>query len=132
MPLLKQDTRNRIRGSIIPNGGQRSDCQTVIASLTFADLTRGSGTLHTHGIARLDMQGRTAQGEANLAVQIGNGTVAQALIASSVLRTNDPRNQIGAANGAISVLNQSLDTQTIWNLSGSLPSTATLKSQRAL
>jgi hypothetical protein len=67
------------------------------------------------------MQGRTGTGDANIQVQIGNGTAAAAIITTSVLQTQDPANQRGAANGAISVLNQSLDTGTVWTLSGTLP-----------
>lgn len=121
MPLTKTNTGNPIRGILVPNAAQRADCQAVIALLTFADMGRGSGTLHTSGVARLDMQGRTAAGDSNLQVQIGGGTVAAALIANSVLATTDPTNQRGASNGAISVLNQSMDSGTIWNLTGTLP-----------
>jgi hypothetical protein len=67
------------------------------------------------------MQGHNAAGDANLQVQIGTRTASAALIAASVLATKDPVNQKGAANGSISVLNQSLDTGTIWNLTGTLP-----------
>ena len=77
--------------------------------------------MHTVGVARLDMQGRTAAGDANLQVQIGGGSVAAAMIANSVQKATDPANQRGAANGAISVLNQSMDSGTVWNLTGSLP-----------
>lgn len=121
MPLTRTNTGNPIRGILVPNAAQRRDCQAVIALLTFADMGRGSGTLHTSGVARLDMQGRTAAGDANLQVQIGGSTVAAALIANSVLATTDPTNQRGASNGAISVLNQSMDSGTIWNLTGTLP-----------
>ena len=121
MPLQKTNTGNAIRGRVDPNARQRSDCQAVMAQLVFADLGRGPGTLHEVGDARLDMQGRTAAGDANLQVQIGRGTVAAAMIANSVQQTTDPQNQRGAANGAISVLNQSMDSGTVWNLTGSLP-----------
>ena len=120
MPLTKTNTHNPIRGIIHPNAQQRRECQEVIAQLTFLDMSRGAHTLHTVGSARLDMQGRTATG-VNLQVQIGTGTVAAALIDDSVLRTADPTNQKGASNGAISVLNQSLDSGTVWHLTGSLP-----------
>lgn len=121
MPLSKINTGNAIRGIVIPLAEERNDCQAVIAKLDFADLGRGAGTLHTVGLARLDMQGRTAAGDANIQVQIGTGTVAAVMIANSVQRTTDPNNQRGASNGAISVLNQSMDTGTIWSLTGSLP-----------
>ncbi len=121
MPLTKTNTGNAIRGRVVPNQKQRDYCQAVIAQLDFADLDRGAGTLHTVGDARLDMQGRTAADDANIQVQIGGGTVAAALIANSVQQTTDPTNQIGACKGAISVLNQSMDTGTVWNLTGSLP-----------
>jgi hypothetical protein len=120
MALNRTDTHNPIRGYVVPNQTQRNDCQAVIAQLDFSDMSRGAGTLHTEGDARLDMQGRTQTG-VNLQVQIGNGTVAAALIADSVLETKNPINQKGASNGAISVLNQSLDTQTVWTLTGTLP-----------
>lgn len=121
MPLTKTNTNNAIRGRTIPNSGQRKDCNAVIAKITFADLGRGAGTLHTVGDARVDMQGRTAAGDANIQVQIGKGTVAAAIIFNSVQQTTDPANQRGAANGTISVLNQSMDTGTVWNLTGTLP-----------
>jgi hypothetical protein len=92
----------------------------VIALLTFADMGRGAGTLHTVGVARLDMQGRTQTG-VNLQVQIGAGTSSAALIDDSVLATIDAANQRGASSGAISVLNQSLDSGTVWSLTGTLP-----------
>lgn len=76
--------------------------------------------MHTVGAARLDMQGRTQTG-VNLQVQIGAGTAAAVLIDDSVLQTKDPTNQKGASNGAISVLNQSLDSGTVWSLTGTLP-----------
>ena len=121
MALTKTDTGNPIRGIVIPNNAQRSDCQDVIAQLTFADLGRGAGTLHTSGNARLDLQGHTANGSVNLQVQIGGGTTAAALVAPTVLQITDPINQRGGANGAISVLNQSLDSGTVWTLTGTLP-----------
>lgn len=121
MPLTKTNTGNVIRGRVVPNQAQRRDCQAVIAQLNFADLGRGAGTLHQVGVARIDMQGRTATGDANIQVQIGGGTVAAAMIANSVQRTTDPNNQRGASNGAISVLNQSMDSGTVWTLTGALP-----------
>lgn len=120
MPLTKTNTNNAIRGRTIPNSGQRKDCNAVIAKITFADLGRGAGTLHTVGVARVDMQGDTKEG-ANIQVQIGKGTVAAAIIFNSVQQTTDPANQRGAAKGTISVLNQSMDTGTVWNLTGTLP-----------
>jgi hypothetical protein len=120
MPLTKTNTNNPIRGIVVPNAAQKRDCQAVIAQLTFADMGRGAGTLHTVGTARLDMQGQTATG-VNLQVQIGTSTAAAALVANSVLATADPTNQRGASNGAISVLNQSLDSGSIWSLTGALP-----------
>lgn len=124
MPLTRTNTGNPIRNrGTIPNltQAQREEVHKVIGQLTFADMGRGAGTLHTVGSTRLDMQGTTATGAANLQVQIGTHTVAAALIANSVLATHDPINQRGASNGAQSVLNQSLDTRTIWALNGSLP-----------
>lgn len=121
MPLTKTNTGNAIRGRVVPNRAQSEDCHAVIALLTFADLGRGAGTLHTVGVARLDMQGRTAAGDANIQVQIGDGTVAAAMIANSAQQANDPANQRGVANASISVLNQSMDSGTVWNLTGSLP-----------
>lgn len=121
MPLTKTQTQNAIRGRVVANAQQRTDCQNVMKALQFADLGRGAGTLRTSGVARLDMQGRTAAGDANLQVQIGNGTVAAAIIANSVQHTADPNNQRGAVNGVISVLNQSMDNGYIWELTGTLP-----------
>ena len=121
MPLTKANTNNAIRGRIVPNAGQRTDCQDVIAMLSFADLGRGAGTLHVSGVARLDLQGHTAAGDVNLQIQIGGSTAAAALVAATVLQIADPTNQRGGANGAISVLNQSLDSGTVWNLTGILP-----------
>lgn len=121
MSLNKTNTGNAIRGRVVPNAAQLKDCQDVIALLCFADLGRGAGTLHTVGVARLDMQGRTKAGDANLQVQIGAGTVAAAMVANSVQQSTDPANQKGASNGAISVLNQSMDSGTVWNLTGFLP-----------
>ncbi|KNC88418.1 hypothetical protein [Trabulsiella odontotermitis] len=121
MPLAKTDTLNPIAGVIVPNAAQRRDCQDVIAMLDFADLGRGPMTLHQSGVARLDLQGITAAGVVNIQVQIGNASVAAALIAPTVLAITDPANQRGGARGAISVLNQSLDSGTIWQLTGTLP-----------
>lgn len=121
MPLTKTNTNNPIRGRTKPNREQQKDCVAVIAQITFADLGRGAGTLHTVGGARVDMQGRTAAGDANIQVQMGGGTVAAAIIFNSVQQTTDPANQRGAANGTISVLNQSMDSGTVWNLTGTLP-----------
>ena len=120
MPLTKTNTGNKIPGIIIPNARQLRDCQEVIAQLDFADLGRGAMTLHTVGNVRLDMQGRTANGDANLAVQIGKDVCASALISHTTLTTKDPANQRGVSNAAISVLNQSLDSGTNWTLTGSL------------
>ena len=121
MPLTKTDSGNRIRGVGQPTPRQRSDCHEVIAQLDFADLGRGAGTLHEFGQVRLDLQGRTGAGDVNLQVQIGRATVAAALIAHTVLGAGDEANRRGAASAAISVLNQSLDSGTIWHLAGSLP-----------
>lgn len=121
MPLTRTNTGNPIRGIQVPNAAERRDCQAVIVMLTFADIGRDPRTLHTSGSARLDIQGRTSSGDVNLQVQIGESTVAAALIANSVLTTRDPTNQRGVSNGAISVLNQSMDSGTVWTLTGNLP-----------
>jgi hypothetical protein len=121
MPIAKTNSGNAIAGAIVPNANQRSDCQAVIAQLVFADLGRGAGTLHTVGTARLDMQGHTAAGAANLQVQIGANTAACALVDATVQGIRDPINQTGGANAAISALNQSLDTRNIWTVTGTLP-----------
>lgn len=121
MAIVKANSGNAIAGIIVPNAAQRAACQDVIAQLQFADLGRGAGTLHTVGAARLDMQGRTAAGAANLQVQIGGNTAACALVAATVQGINDPQNRVGGANAAISALNQSLDSGTIWNVTGTLP-----------
>src|SRR5690349_8487518 len=109
MPLTKTNTQNAIRSRVNPTAKQREDCIAVIAKLNFADLGRGSGRLYTQGDARLDMQGQVAAG-ANLQVQIGEETAAAAIIAPTVQATTDPMNQKGASNGAIAVLNASLDS----------------------
>jgi hypothetical protein len=121
MPLTKTDTHNEIRGRIAPNAGQHADCRETINQFVFADLSRGAGTLHRSGAARLDLQGRTAADDVNLQVQIRDVSFAAALVADTVLQTEDPMNQQGAANGVISVLHQSLDSGTIWTLTGTLP-----------
>ena len=121
MPLNKTNTGNAIRGIIVPNAGQRRSCQAAINQIDFADLGRGAGTLHVSGGARLDMQGQIAGGGANLQVQIGNGTIAAALIDASVMRTMNAANRRGVANGVVSVLNQSMDSGTVWRLGGTLP-----------
>jgi len=120
MPLTKTDTGNAIRGLANLNNAQRADCQDVIAQLDFADLSRGAGTLHQAGAARLDLQGHTANGDANIQVQVGAATAA-ALTAATVMQTQDAANQRGAAHGAVSVLDQSLDSSTVWTLTGTLP-----------
>ena len=121
MPLTKTDTGNAIRGLAALTAAQRRDCQDVIAQIDFADLGRAPGTLHTVRTARIDVQGHTAAGDVNIQVQVGANTAAAALIATTVLTVTDPANQRGAAHGAVSVLNQSLDSGTIWNLTGTLP-----------
>jgi len=121
MPLTKTNTNNAIAGLIAINAGQRDDCQDVIAMLNYADLGRGPQTLHTSGVARVDIQGVTAAGVVNIQVQIGHASVAAALIDPTVLHIADPANQRGGSKGAISVLNQSLDSGTIWTLTGTLP-----------
>lgn len=121
MTLTKTNSNNPIRGRINPNGAQKADCRAVIALLQYADMGRGAGTLRTSGVARLDLQGVTANGDVNLQVQVGGGTVAAALIAGTVLATKDQANQRGAANNAMNVLNSSMDTGMIWNLTGTLP-----------
>lgn len=121
MPIVKANSGTAIAGIIVPNAAQKTACQDVIAQLQFADLGRGPGTLHTVGVARLDMQGHTAAGVANLQVQIGGNTAACALVAGSIQAITDPTNQRGGANAAISALNQSLDSGTIWNVTGNVP-----------
>lgn len=121
MPIAKNNTGIAIAGIIVPNAAQRLVCQDVIAQVQFADLGRGPGTLHTVGVARLDMQGPTSEHQANLQVQIGGSTAACALIATSVQAIADPINQRGGANAAISALRQSLDSGTIWTVTGTLP-----------
>ncbi len=98
-----------------------TDCQNVIALFTYDDLGRKAGTLHNFGQARLDMQGITTNGYYNLQVQVGNYSVAAVLVSNTVLQTMDISNQKGISNAVISILNQSLDSGTIWKLSGSLP-----------
>lgn len=121
MPIQKTNSGNAIRGIVIANAAQRRDILAVIAQMDFADLGRGAQTLHTVGMARLDMQGLTNVGDANLQVQIGGGTVAAAIISNTLFGTKDAANRKGVVNGVISVLNQSLDSGTIWTLTGTLP-----------
>jgi hypothetical protein len=121
MPLTKTNSGNAIRGLVPVNNAVRSQCQGVIAQFVYADLGRGAGTLHTNGNARLDMQGKTATGASNLQVQVGGGSVAAAIVDASVLQTSDAQNQAGVKNAVISILNQSMDSGTVWNLTGKLP-----------
>lgn len=121
MPLTKTNTQNQIRGIIVPKAAERRDCHAVIAQIDFDDLGRGSGTLHTSGVARIDMQGRTFGGDANIQVQIGGATAAAVMVANSVLGTKDQTNQRGVSNAVISALNQSLDTCKVWEVAGELP-----------
>ncbi|WP_150139094.1 hypothetical protein [Candidatus Enterovibrio escicola] len=121
MPITKVDTKKPIRGYIKPNKTQRVDCQTVINALDYADLSRGPGTLHTSGSARIDMQGKTALGASNIQVQIGSKTASTLIISKTALDITDITNQKGMVNAAISVLNQSMDSGTIWNIEGTLP-----------
>jgi len=121
MPLTKTNSGNAIRGLVPANQAVRSQCQGVTALFAYADLGRGAGTLHVNGNARLDMQGKTASGASNLQVQVGGGTVAAALVDASVQQTKDAQNQAGVKNAVISILNQSMDSGTIWNLTGKLP-----------
>ncbi len=121
MPLVKTDTQNAIRGLAHTTADLRRSCQDVINRLEFADLGRGAGTLYTSGPARLDVQGRTAEGAANLQVQIGTNTAAAALVAVGPQQTADRANQRGVVHGVVAVLNQSLDSGTIWTLTGALP-----------
>ena len=102
------------------NGDQREDCYKLIAKLDFTDLGRGAGTLYTVNQVRLDMQGRTTAGGANIQVQIGNSTAAAVVVDNTALNTIDPVNQVGVVNAVISALNQSLDKGTIWHLTGQL------------
>jgi len=120
MPLNKNDTGNPIRGNIPLNAAQRAQCQAVIAALEYADLSL-SGTRHTVGTARLDIQNPPAGGGVNLQVQVANYTVAAVVIAATALQERDPVNRIGVVNGAISALNQSLDNGNVWELTGSIP-----------
>lgn len=122
MPLTKTNTGIAIRGRVVPNASQRKDSQEVMAMAQFADLGRGAGTLHTSAsrVARLDMQGQTAEGD-NLQVQIGTGTVAAVIVAATVQNTADPTNRRGVDNAINSVLNQSMDSGTVWKITGSLP-----------
>ncbi|RYC32450.1 hypothetical protein D3273_08650 [Lichenibacterium minor] len=121
MPLHRVNTGRVIPGIVIPNTAQRADCQNVMAMLDYADIGRGAGTLHTSGVARLDMQGRTAAGDANLQVQIGGGTVSALLVSNTAQHETNHQNQVGVANAAIGTLNQSMDSGTIWHLNGSIP-----------
>jgi len=121
MPLNKINTNNKIPNIVTPkNGNQRKDCYKLIAKLDFTDLGRGARTLYTVNQVRLDMQGRTTAGGANIQVQIGNSTAAAVVIFGTALQTQDPANQRGVVNAVISVLNQSLDKGTIWHLTGQL------------
>ncbi|UJX41480.1 hypothetical protein K9F62_01915 [Desulfovibrio sp. JY] len=120
MPLQKTNTGNIIPGIFPLNATQRQDCHKAIGQIVFADLGRGPGTLHISGCARVDVQSVSPRG-VDLNVQIAGSSVAAALVALTVLQITDPVNQVGGANGAISVLEQSLDTGTIWHLDGTLP-----------
>jgi hypothetical protein len=122
MSLVKTNTNQPIRDVLAnPNKKMRAECHCVIAMLTFADLQRGPGTLHTEGDVRLDMQGRISGGGVNLQIQIGGRTIAAVIVAATVQQVADPDNQRGVANAVISALNQSLDSGTIWQVSGTLP-----------
>lgn len=123
MSLDKGNTCNPIRGCIQLNQTQRNACLGVIDLFTFDDLARGAGTLHAPrgNIARLDLQGHTADGEINLQVQIGSSSVAAVLIAPSVLQIQDAWNQVGGQKAVIAALKESLYSQTIWQLTGTLP-----------
>ena len=121
MPLTKTNLDNPIRGRLVVAGQRRDDCHDVIAKLVFADLGRNAGTLHMEGAARVDMQGRNAAGDANIQVQIGANTVAAAMVANTAQAAGDLYNQRGVSNAVISALNQSMDTGTVWSVTGALP-----------
>ena len=121
MPLNQVNTGTPIPNVLAnPNAAQHANSQAVIAQLTFANLGRGPMTLHTVGVARLDMQGHTAAGAANLQVQIGGQTIAAAVVAATALVAAGGH-QNGVAHAARAVLVQSMNTGTIWHLNGALP-----------
>jgi hypothetical protein len=114
-----------IPGHIVPNAGQRSTAQDVIAMLQYADIWNGPGTLRQQGGVRLDMQGTIPATPAlparqNLQVQIGGHSIAHADVATSIM-DDDPANQRGALNKVISALNQSLNGQMSYLVRGSIP-----------
>lgn len=120
MPLQYTNT-----GTAIPHlpaipAGNRQASQNAIALIQFADLGRGAGTVRTSGVARVDIQGRTAT-HVNVQVQIGGNTVAAALLDLAILNIANVQNQQGGANAAISALNRSLDSGTTWQVDGTLP-----------
>jgi len=109
-----------------PNAAQRDATQDVIATLQYADLWRGPGTLRQNAIMRIDMQGNIPGPPLmkNLQVQVnglnGASTVAHANV-STTIQSNDPGNQRGALKKVISALNQSLDTNQSYVVGGTNP-----------
>lgn len=114
-----------IPGHIVPNAGQRSDAQDVIAMLQYDDIWRSARTLHNSGVARLDMQGTIGPGATgfprqNLQVQIGGSSVAHADVSYSI-QSDDAANQRGALRKVIGALNQSLNGQQSYVVAGTAP-----------
>lgn len=120
-----------IAGYIAPNNAQHAAAKRAIEQLTYADLWGAARTIHTdppraprdQQVCRLDEQGNFNRGGfnwSNLQLQIGNGTCAHAEV-SAQTANNDPQNQVGVMNRAVSALNQSLDNGNTYVVSGTSP-----------
>lgn len=123
MPMDSINTDNDIRNSISLNRELRESCFDVIEQFHFDDLFYKAGTLHKSDDrkVRLDLQMRTKDGTVNLQVQIGQYSVAAALVDPGICAIDDPVHQDTACEDIITILKDSLNTRKIWQLSGSLP-----------
>ncbi|WP_026102830.1 hypothetical protein [Pleurocapsa sp. PCC 7319] len=95
-----------------PNKKTKEKAEVAIDGLQYADLARGSGSIHKSNNStdpRIDVQGNTGTHQ-NIQVQVGKSTIAGVLIPDEYLNSNKPEEMEQVENTVKKVLKQSLQT----------------------
>jgi hypothetical protein len=111
-----------IPGYLAPNAATRRNASDAIAQLTFANLYRAPPFRITVGNVRLDAQGNTGT-HANWQAQVGNSSIAAALIANPLGAANTTQLRAYVQRQARNALVQSLNAAQIeqLNANGACP-----------
>ncbi|HEU0012566.1 MAG TPA: hypothetical protein VFQ45_02745 [Longimicrobium sp.] len=72
-----------IKNGSLTNSKMRKEAAELIGQVDYAGIWRGAGTIAKSDTMRIDNQGKTSGGAANLQIQVGSGTIAHVQVSAA-------------------------------------------------